>query len=148
MMEWDCHMNLEGVHIPKAMGMHSNQGSGNHIECDGRWTKGSVYCAITALDGYPSHLDNIHYIQLATLIYALLPSMDHGHHFHLQHSSHPPFASGRHLFTPEPSHPSHVIGSSVTGTTIMSAHQEAQPCGSITFETSCGMWWKPRQWRF
>ena len=36
-----------------------------------------VYCAITALDGYPSHLDNIHYIRSATLIYALPPSMDH-----------------------------------------------------------------------
>src|SRR5882724_9286493 len=36
-----------------------------------------VYCAITALDGYPSHSDNIHYIQSATLIYALPPSTDH-----------------------------------------------------------------------
>src|SRR5882724_4110294 len=36
-----------------------------------------LYCAITALDGYPSHLDNIHYIRSATLIYALPPSMDH-----------------------------------------------------------------------
>src|SRR5882724_3351630 len=36
-----------------------------------------VYCAITALDGYPSHSDNIHYIRSATLIYALPPSMDH-----------------------------------------------------------------------
>ena len=36
-----------------------------------------LYCAITALDGYPSHLDNIHYIRSVTLIYALLPSMDH-----------------------------------------------------------------------
>src|SRR5882724_2255681 len=36
-----------------------------------------VYCAITALDGYPSHSDNIHYIWSVTLIYVLLPSMDH-----------------------------------------------------------------------
>ena len=36
-----------------------------------------VYCAITALDGYPSHSDNIHYIRLATLIYVLPPSTDH-----------------------------------------------------------------------
>src|SRR5882724_13025859 len=86
-----------------------------------------LYCAITALDGYPSHSDNIHYIQSATLIYALPPSMDHDHHFHLRHSSHPPFASGRHLLTPEPSHPSHVIGSFVTGMTITSACQEARP---------------------
>ena len=35
-----------------------------------------MYCAITALDGYPSHSDNIHYIRLATLIYALPPSTD------------------------------------------------------------------------
>ena len=49
-----------------------------------------VYCAITALDGYHSHSDNIHYIWSVTLIYALPPSMDHDHHFHLQHSSHPP----------------------------------------------------------
>src|SRR5882724_5266156 len=86
-----------------------------------------MYCAITALDRYPSHLDNIHYIWLATLIYALPPSTDHGHHFHLRHSSHPPFASGRHLLTPKPSHLSHVIGSSVTGTAITSACQEAKP---------------------
>src|SRR5882724_7739172 len=58
------------------------------------------------------------------------------------------FASGRRLLTPEPSHPSHIIGSFVTGRTITSAHQEARPCGSITSETSHGMWWKPRQWRF
>ena len=108
----------------------------------------TVYCAITALDGYPSHSDNIHYIRSATLMYALPPSTDHDHHFHLQHSSHPPFASGRHLLIPEPSHPSHVIGSFVTGTTITSARQEDRPCGSITSETSRGMWWKPRQWRF
>src|SRR5882724_13218183 len=37
------------------------------------------------------------------------------------------FASGRHLLMPEPSHPSHVISSFVTGTAIMSAHQEARP---------------------
>src|SRR5882724_7898714 len=37
----------------------------------------ALYCAITALDGYPSHSDNIHYIWSATLIYALLPSTDH-----------------------------------------------------------------------
>src|SRR5882724_5809853 len=37
----------------------------------------ALYCAITALDGYPSHLDNIHYIRSATLIYALPPSTDH-----------------------------------------------------------------------
>src|SRR5882724_13662330 len=86
-----------------------------------------VYCAITALDGYPSHLDNIHYIRSVTLIYVLPPSMDHGHHFHLRHSSHPPFASSQHLLMPELSHPSHVIGSSVTGTAIMSARQEAKP---------------------
>ena len=39
-MEWNRHMILEGVHIPKAMGVHSNQGSGHNIECDGRRTKG------------------------------------------------------------------------------------------------------------
>src|SRR5882724_11513799 len=37
----------------------------------------TLYCAITALDRYPSHSDNIHYIRSATLIYVLLPSMDH-----------------------------------------------------------------------
>jgi len=49
------------------------------------------------------------------------------YHFHTQHSLHPPFASGRHLLMPEPSHPSHVIGSFVTGTAITSACQEARP---------------------
>src|SRR5882724_4110295 len=49
------------------------------------------------------------------------------YHFHPQHSLHPPFASSRHLLTPEPSHPSHIIGSFVTGTAIMSARQEARP---------------------
>src|SRR5882724_6947367 len=86
-----------------------------------------LYCAITALDTYPSHSDNIHYIWSATLIYVLLPSMDHVHHFHPRHSSHPPFASSRHLLTPKLSHPSHIIGSFVTGTSITSAHQEARP---------------------
>src|SRR5882724_3836378 len=37
----------------------------------------AVYCAITALDRYPSHSENIHYIRSATLIYVLLPSTDH-----------------------------------------------------------------------
>src|SRR5882724_11944587 len=86
-----------------------------------------LYCAITALDGYPSHSDNIHYIRSATLIYALWPSVDHFHHFHPQHSSHPPFSSSRHLLMPELSHLSHVISSFVTGTSIMSACQEARP---------------------
>src|SRR5882724_7607167 len=86
-----------------------------------------VYCAITALDGHPSHLDNIHYIQSVTLIYVLPPSTDHVHHFHPRHSSHPPFASGRHLLMPEPSHPSHLISSFVTGTAITSVCQEARP---------------------
>ena len=94
-----------------------------------------VYCAITALDGYHSHSDNIHYIWSVTLIYALPPSMDHDHHFHLQHSSHPPFASGRHLLMPEPSHLSHIIGSFVTGTSIISAHQEARPWNVVETET-------------
>ena len=88
----------------------------------------AVYCAITALDRYPSHLDNIHYIWTVTLIYALPPSMNHAfHHFHPRHSSHPPFASSQHLLLPELSHLSHIIGSFVTGTSIMSVHQEAQP---------------------
>jgi len=105
-----------------------------------------VYCAITALDGYPSHSDNIHYIRLATLIYALLPSTDHGHHFHLRHSSHPPLLPADVcLCRAEP--PEHVISSFVTGMTVTSAHQEARPCGSITSETSHGMWWKPRTWK-
>src|SRR5882724_12161690 len=87
-----------------------------------------VYCATTALDGYPSHSDNIHYIRSATLIYVLPPSTNHAiHHFHPPHSSHPPFASSRHLPMPEPSHLNHIIGSFVTGTSIMSAHQEAGP---------------------
>jgi len=30
---------------------------------------GLVYCATTALDGYPSHLDKIQYIQMATPFY-------------------------------------------------------------------------------
>src|SRR5882724_755445 len=33
----------------------------------GRTASTPLYCAITALDGYPSHSDNIHYIQSATL---------------------------------------------------------------------------------
>src|SRR5882724_6852258 len=49
------------------------------------------------------------------------------YHFHPRHSLHLPFASGRHLLTPEPSHPSHIIGSFVTGTAITSARQEARP---------------------
>src|SRR5882724_11533178 len=87
-----------------------------------------LYCAITALDGYPSHSDNIHYIQLVTLIYVLPPFTNQAiHHFRPQHSSHPPFASSRHLPMPELSHPNHVIGSFVTGTSITSACQEAGP---------------------
>jgi len=38
-MEWDHHVISEGVHIPKVMGVHSNQGSGHNIECNRR-TKG------------------------------------------------------------------------------------------------------------
>src|SRR5882724_8636342 len=49
------------------------------------------------------------------------------YHFHPRHSLHPPFASSQHLLMPEPSHLSHVIGSFVTGTAIMSARQEARP---------------------
>jgi len=33
--------DLGRLHIPKAMGVHSDQGSGHNIECDGRSTKGS-----------------------------------------------------------------------------------------------------------
>jgi len=45
---------------------------------------------------------------------------------HPQHPLHLHFASGWHLLMPEPSHPSHVIGSFVTGTAITSACQEAR----------------------
>ena len=31
---------------------------------------------------------------------------------------------------------------------VCMSRSQAQPCGSITSETSHGMWWKPRQWRF
>src|SRR5882724_11171638 len=31
---------------------------------------------------------------------------------------------------------------------VCMSRSQARPCGSITSETSCGMWWKPRQWRF
>ena len=110
----------------------------------------SLYCAITALDGYPSHSDNIHYIQSVTLIYVLLPSMDHAiHHFHPWHSSHPPFASGWHLLTPKPSHPSHIIGWFVTGTSIMSACKKPGP--TLWFHNFGDKLWnvvEPRQWRF
>ena len=41
MMELDRHVISEGVYIPKAVGVHSDQGSGHNIECDGRRTKGS-----------------------------------------------------------------------------------------------------------
>ena len=34
MMEWDCDMSLEGIHIPKAMGGHSDQGSGHEFGCN------------------------------------------------------------------------------------------------------------------
>src|SRR5882724_1652060 len=49
------------------------------------------------------------------------------YHFHLRHSLHLPFASGQHLLIPEPSHPSYVIGSFVTGTPSPSGQQEARP---------------------
>ena len=51
--------------------------SGHLRACARKAATNVLYCAITALDRYPSHLDNIHYIQSATLIYVLLPSMDH-----------------------------------------------------------------------
>ena len=31
---------------------------------------------------------------------------------------------------------------------IYMSRSQARPCGSITSVTSCGMWWKARQWRF
>ena len=34
MMEWDHHMISEGIHITKAMGVHSYQGSGHDFRCD------------------------------------------------------------------------------------------------------------------
>src|SRR5882724_8841263 len=39
-----------------------------------------LYCATTALDRYPSHLDKIHYIKMVTSLYICmaLPSMNHG----------------------------------------------------------------------
>src|SRR5882724_2604182 len=80
----------------------------------------------------------------ATALYGLC------YHFHPQHSLHPPFASGQHLVTPEPSHPSHVIGSFVTGTAIMSAHQEARPKSVVPPILRDKLWnmAEPRQWRF
>jgi len=34
-MEWDHHMSSEGVHIPKAMGVHYDKGSGHNIDVMG-----------------------------------------------------------------------------------------------------------------
>jgi len=117
---------------------------------DTPWTElvWMLYCAITALDGYPSNSDNIHYIGRRPLYMGLPPSTGPWSSLPSPTLLTSTFASSRHLLMPEPSHLSHVISSFVTGMTIMSARQRSLTLCSITSETSCGMWWKPRQWRF
>src|SRR5882724_2551317 len=87
----------------------------------------TLYCAITALDGYPSHLDKHPLYSVGNPYICATALYGPCYHFHPRHSLHLPFASGQHLLMPEPSHPSHVIGSFVTGTPITSVHQEARP---------------------
>src|SRR5882724_1127115 len=36
---------------------------------DSQYSSWEVYCVTTALDGYPSHSDKIHYIQMVTSVY-------------------------------------------------------------------------------
>src|SRR5882724_12378014 len=65
-----------------------------------------LYCATTALDGYPLHLDKIHYIWMMTSFYiystafykpwqSSLPSLS---------PSHSSFTSGQYLLPSKPSH--------------------------------------------
>src|SRR5882724_12784871 len=109
-----------------------------------------VYCAITSLDRYPLHSDNIHYIQMATLIcstalykpcYSSLLS--------------PTLLTSTFCFwltfayaQAKPPEPHHQLICNRHIHHVCASRSQAQPCGSITLETSCGMWWKPRQWRF
>jgi len=90
-----------------------------------------MYCATTALDGYPLHLDKIHYIQMATSVYkcgttfykpwqstflslSLLPSiwLLADICFHLSRSE--PLVS-------------HIISSFTSASSITSVHQRAGP---------------------
>jgi len=85
-----------------------------------------MYCAITALDGYPLHSDNIHYIRWQPLYMHYRPLQTI-----LFITSVPTLLTSTFCFwmtfayaRAEP--PSHIISSFVTGTSITSACQEAQ----------------------
>ena len=112
----------------------------------------TLYCATTALDRYPSHLDKIHHIQTVTSVYicsttfyeprqsgllssSLLPStlLPANICFHLSWATH------------EPHH--WLIHNSLIYH-ICASKSRPNPTVPIILDRSCGMWWKARQWRF
>jgi len=111
---------------------------GFFLKCQTDWTavfvKLEVYCA-SSPRRYPSIRQ--HPLYSVVTLYMCYTSTDHLH-IHPRHSLHPPVASTQHLLTPKPSHPSHVIGSFVTGMSItLHIKKPGQLCGSTTSETSC-----------
>jgi len=115
---------------------------------------GMLYCATTALDGYPSHLDKIHYIWMVTSFYICSTAFYKPWQSSLPSSSFPLpfifyfwliFAS---IWAEPPM--SHII-SSFTQHYLSCLHIKGllpAPAVPIILETRCGMWWKARQWRF
>src|SRR5882724_2507635 len=82
----------------------------------------------------------MHYRPLWTMLF--ITSIPDTPHIHLCFQ--PTFAYAR----AEPPKPHHQLICNRHIYHVCESRSQDQPCGSITSETSCGMWWKLRQWRF
>jgi len=113
----------------------------------------ALYCATTALDGYPSHSDKIHYFQIVTSLYIcstafyrpcqiitpilIIPPTD-------------PLLPANICFCPSQAtyKPHHQLIHNSHLSRLCVKRPWPNPVVPIILETRCGMWWKVRQWRF
>jgi len=112
---------------------------------DSQYLVGRSVCAITALDGYP-HIGQIHYIRCNPYICTTTSRTMLFITFCPKHSSHPPFASGWHLF--HLSQATQATSSAHCNRQLSCLHvkKPGPTHGSIILENSHRMWWKVRQW--
>jgi len=112
----------------------------------------ALYCATTALDGYPSHSDKIHYIWMVSSVYICSTTFYEPWKSSLLSSSllDPPYFQPRFAYIQAEPLVSHIISSFTTASSIICMSKGAQPDPMVPIisETIHGMWWKARQWRF
>jgi len=108
---------------------------------------GRVYCAITALDGCPSHLATSIIFRSATLIYALRPLWKHAITSILT-LLHPPFALANICLRPSRATRATSSAHLYRHSYHVCASRSYRLCGSTNSERQPWNVRKPRQWRF